>query len=337
MTFEFISAAAAGLLPTLLFLAALVFFDSYKLISPRLIIAVLVVGGLAAVASYFANDLILASSNLSAKNFTRYIAPVVEEGIKASILIFLLRTNRIGFLVDAGIFGFAVGAGFAVVENLYYLQTAMDMPFSLWLVRGFGTAIMHGGVAAVFAVTTHALSDRKSAATVGDILPGLLLAILTHSLYNHFSVSPLISTFLVIVVLSVLAAFIFRLSESALENWLNVGFDADAELLEVINSGSLSDSHVGQYLETLKHHFKPEVVFDLICYLRLHVELALRAKGILMMRESGFNPDPDPDVRAYLEELSALETRVGPTGLLALKPFLHMSRKDLWQLYVLGK
>ena len=115
----------------------------------------------------------------------------------------------------------------------------------------------------------------------------------------------------------------------------HAGFDADAELLEIINSGELSDSHVGEYLESVKSHFQPVVVVDLICYLRLYVELALRAKGVLMARESGFDMETDPEVEASLEELKALETSIGPTGLLALKPFLHMSRKDLWQLYML--
>ncbi len=32
-----------------------------------------------------------------------------------------------------------------------------------------------------------------------------------------------------------------------------------------------------------------------------------------------------------------LEKSIGKTGKLALKPFLHMSRQDLWQFYVPGK
>jgi len=28
---------------------------------------------------------------------------------------------------------------------------------------------------------------------------------------------------------------------------------------------------------------------------------------------------------------------IGKTGILAMRPFLHMTRKDLWQLYVLEK
>jgi hypothetical protein len=32
-----------------------------------------------------------------------------------------------------------------------------------------------------------------------------------------------------------------------------------------------------------------------------------------------------------------LEKSIGRTGILALQPMLHMSQKDLWQLYMLGK
>jgi len=334
-TYDLLTAALAGLLPTALFLVALMLIDSYKLVSLRQILILIAAGGVAALLSFFANDVVIALTHLPATPFARYVAPVIEESFKALVLIYLLRGNRIGFLVDAAIFGFAAGAGFAIAENLYFLHIAADMPLGLWLVRGFGTAIMHGGVAAIFCVTAHALSEQKSAADLSDMLPGLFLAILIHALYNHFVLSPLLSTLIVMLLLPAVALFMFRLSEKALQHWLNVGFDADAELLEVINSGELSSSNVGKYLETVKHRFQPAIVVDLICYLRLHVELALRAKGVLLARESGFEMEEDPAVAASLNELAALEKSIGATGRLALKPFLHMSRKDLWQIYML--
>ena len=74
-------------------------------------------------------------------------------------------------------------------------------------------------------------------------------------------------------------------------------------MLELINSGRLSDSPVGQYLHTLKDRFRGPVVADLLCYLRLYTELALRAKGILMMRENGFEVPVDEATRAKFAEL----------------------------------
>jgi hypothetical protein len=73
----------------------------------------------------------------------------------------------------------------------------------------------------------------------------------------------------------------------------------------------------------------------MMCLLRLRAELAIRAKGVLMMREAGFEPAPDSTVKGKLEELRYLEKNIGRTGLLALDPFLHTGTRELWQLTVL--
>ena len=44
-----------------------------------------------------------------------------------------------------------------------------------------------------------------------------------------------------------------------------------------------------------------------------------------------------PGTREKFAEMRYLEKSIGRTGLLALQPMLHMSHKDLWQLYMLGK
>ncbi len=56
-----------------------------------------------------------------------------------------------------------------------------------------------------------------------------------------------------------------------------------------------------------------------------------------MMRENGFEVPVDEPTHAKFAELSYLETSFGETGLLAIQPMCHMSQKDLWQLYMLGK
>jgi RsiW-degrading membrane proteinase PrsW (M82 family) len=325
-----------ALLPTLVFLAALVFFDSYKLVSLRLVLGTIVFGGLCAAASYLVNDAAREAFGVSTLVLSRYLAPVIEEVIKALLLVYMLRTNRIGFLVDAAIFGFAVGAGFAIMENLYYLQVQSDAHIGVWIVRGFGTAIMHGGVSAMFAVIAQGLSETREDVRSIDLLPGLLLAILTHSLYNHFFLAPILSTLLILVMLPILSYVVILQSQQEVSRWLDVGFDADTELLEIIFSGEFPNSHVGQYLTSLQQRFPGEIVVDMLCYLRLHKELALRAKGMLMMRENGITVEIDDDVRATLKEMKALQKSIGKTGQAAIRPFLRVSRKDLWQIYLLA-
>jgi RsiW-degrading membrane proteinase PrsW (M82 family) len=326
-----------GLAPVACFLGILVALDSYKLVKLRNVLAVLAAGAAVAGASYGINGELLERLDIGFVNYTRYVAPPLEELLKAAIVVALIRGHRIGFLVDAAIVGFAAGTGFAMVENLLYLRIAPDASLGAWLVRGFGTAIMHGGATAIFAVMGLAMVERSRRTGFAAFAPGFVVAVVLHSAFNHFFFSPLISTAGIAIVLPVTLQLVFSRSEAAVGKWLGTGFDADTEMLELIGSGRLSDSPVGRYLTQLKEKFEGPVVADLICYLRLHTELALRAKGILMMRESGFDAPVDEATREKFAELRYLEKSIGPTGRKALQPMLHMSHKDLWQLYMLGK
>lgn len=329
--------ASIGLLPVLCFLVALVALDSYKLVRLRSVAAVIALGGVAAALSYLANVLAMAGVGMDFASYARTVGPLVEEALKACVVLVLIRTHRIGFLVDAAIFGFAVGTGFAMIENLYYLQDLSGAHIGVWIVRGFGTALLHGGVQSMFAVMVLALTDRRGAMDAGAVLPPLLAAWLLHATFNNFVLPPIYQTLLLLVMLPPLMMLVFSRSERAVQGWLGTGFDADQELLELLHSGNFSESPHGQYLHALRARFSGAVVADLACYLRLHVELALRAKGVLMMRENGIDPGIDDLTREKFEELRYLEGAVGPTALLAVKPLLQMSRRDLWQLYMLGR
>ena len=326
-----------GVVPVVCFLATLFYLDSYKLVKLGWVVAIVVCGAVAAGVSYLLNAAILAIVKIDLIDYSRYIAPLVEEFAKALIIVGLIYAHRIGFLVDAAIFGFAVGTGFALVENVYFLRLIPDAGFGTWILRGFGTAIMHGGTTAIFGVMGLALLEKTRERNVVALLPGFVLAVLLHSGYNHLTSSPRLSTLATLIVLPPILYLVFQRSEKAVGDWLGSGFDADTEMLELINSGRLSSSPVGQYLTTMKDKFKGPVVADLLCYLRLYTELALRAKGILMMRESGFEVPVDEATQAKFAEMRYLEGSIGKTGLLAIQPMCHMSHKDLWQLYMLGK
>jgi hypothetical protein len=267
--------------------------------------------------------------------YSRYVAPVIEEGLKAGYVVYLLSRSKVGFVVDAGIYGFAIGTGFAFVENLYYVNVHETATVWTWIVRGFGTAVMHGGATAILAMVSRALHTRSDAFRPRLVLPGLWVAAVLHSLYNSFLLQPLLATALIMLVFPYVAITIFQQSERETREWLGTGFDTDQELLLAVRTGQMSGTPVGKYLRGLRNRFTPEIIVDMMCLLRLRAELAIRAKGILMMREAGFEADPDPTIPAKFDELRYLEKSIGSTGMLALHPFIHTSTRDLWQLNLL--
>ena len=325
---------ALALLPVCLFLLSLLYLDSYKLVRPQMIAQLVIIGCVVAAISLFINW-ILETHGVDRRLLLRFGAPAVEEILKGLPLLFLIRSKRIGFLIDAAIFGFAIGTGFALVENFYYLSTLLHASPALWVVRGFGTAVMHGGTTAILAMTTVALSERKHSDSLWLFVPGLLMAFAIHSLFNHFVVSPVASAIVIVLLFPPILVLVFSQSERYLQSWLGSGFDLDSELLRVIGSGEFGQSPAGEYLQSLRDHFDGAVLADMLCYLRMHSELSLRAKGVLMLHENGFPVKKDPDIAEKLAELRYLEKSIGKTGELAIAPIMNRSSHDIWQLRML--
>ena len=329
--------AVVALLPVVAFLALLLSLDSYKLVRIRTVLVVIACGALLALFAYPINGSLLRASGLSVTTFVRYLGPLSEEILKTALIVALVRTHRVGFLVDAAILGFSIGTGFSVMENVYYLRQFPDAGLGTWIVRGFGTALMHGGTTALVGVAGMALLERSTRTGVWVFVPGLVAAVLVHSGYNHLLEWPKTATVTMLLILPAILYLVFERSDKAVGDWLGTGFDADAERLALLNSGRIADSPIGRYLETLKHTLAGPIVADVLCYVRLHTELALRAKGVLMMRENGFEARIDDDTRAKFEEMRYLERSIGRTMVLAVHPMLHMSHKELWQIYMLDK
>jgi len=330
-------AFAVSVLPVFLFLGALVLIDSYRLVALRAVLLSVLAGAVAALASYGVNVWLQGTLDLDLSRYSMYVAPVVEESLKAIFIIYLLRSSKVGFVVDAAIHGFAIGTGFAFLENLYYLQVSPNAALWTWIVRGFGTAIMHGGATGIVAMVSKTFDNRFDRFGFHHLLPGLSVAVVLHSLYNHFLLHPLLATPLIVLAFPYISIAIFQQSERETEAWLGTGFDTDQELLRLIHSGKMSETPVGSYLKTLRSRFPAEVIVDMLCLLRLHAELSIRAKGVLMMREAGFDAEPDPKLKDTFEELRYLKKNIGRTGLLAMDPFLHTSTRDLWQLNILNQ
>jgi RsiW-degrading membrane proteinase PrsW (M82 family) len=335
---ELLLRAPIALIPVLLFLLALVQLDAYKLLRVRLVLAMVGAGGLAAGASYLINNYAYAAFSGDFTAYTRYVSPWIEECLKAVLVVFLIRTRRVGLPVDAGIAGFAIGTGFALVENLYYLGTRPDAALAVQVIRGFGTAIMHGGTAALLAMISITLYEKRPHGGPQLLLPGFLAAVALHTAFNLLLVRPALATLAILVVLPLVIHLVFRYSERSLRAWLDADLESNLQLLDSITTGAFLNSHAGRYLQALRARFRGEDLADMLCCLRLHGELALRAKGVLMLRESGIDEAPiDAETRDKLAELAQLKRAIGKTGVLALRPLMMATGKDIWELTLLGR
>lgn len=323
------------IVPVLIFLTGLFFLDSFKLVKMRSILIALFIGGLIAVPAYLINHWLLFSVKIDFLSLQRYLAPVFEESLKSLYLIFLIKSNKVGFVVDSVLIGFSIGAGFSVIENIYYLNLVEESNLLIWLIRGFGTAILHGSTTSLMAIISKNFCEWKNSTNMIYFLPGLITAIIFHSLFNFFILPPLISTMLILIISPALIFISFDSSEKLLRKWLGIGFDSDVQILEMIRSGKVLNSRIGAHLYSLKSKIPGEILADILCYMRIFVELSINAKGLLIMKESGFKSNIDTTVKDKFKEFEYLEKSIGKTGILVVRRFLHITSRELWQIYML--
>jgi len=319
-------------LPALLFLLFLFLLDSFKLVRVQTLILCVVWGVLCTLAGYVLNTLAASKLQLDFDFLSRYVSPVIEETLKGLFVYYLITKKKIGFMIDAVIYGFAIGTGFSLVENIYYTMNAPPENNPLiWIVRGFGTAFMHGGCTSLLALM-FMVSINSYSMKILAFLPGLFLAILLHSGFNHFPLNPMLQTLLIMVLLPMMFAVIFMISNKKLQQWLEIEFNSEVDLLYMIRKGEFGKTKAGDYLLSIKSHFPPETLVDMYCYIGLYLELSIKAKRNLMLQENGFPIVVEDDILPKLTELAQLRRQIGKVGEMALSPLIRMNYRNLWQL-----
>jgi hypothetical protein len=189
----------------------------------------------------------------------------------------------------------------------------------------------------VFAMLAKGLADRHPRRTGLTLAAALATVVAIHWAYNQFLLPPLVATLVLLVVLPLLVTVVFERSERATREWVGEGLDLDVELLNLLTSRDFGGARAGGYLRELRSRFPGPVVADMFCLLRIELELAIRAKGMLLAREAGLHVPSDPALTAMLQEWRYLQSSIGKTGLLALRPLCATSARDDWHRYLLGQ
>lgn len=331
--------ALIALAPVVLLLFVFDRLDAFDLINLREILLLLGGGGVIAALCFFTNWRVLDGFPIGTSDYSRYVAPVIEETLKAVPIIALFAMNRLGFKIDAAIAGFALGAGFSMVENLWYLYMIAEANVTGWLVRGFGTAIMHGGTTALFAIASHEMTERQAEGAAAQyrfnavlFLPGLLLAIILHGLFNALAGAPLVAMAATLLLAPATIFFALARNERATRHWLASDQAMHAQMLAEIRNGGFSGSALAGAIRDAAGRLGSKAAEDVLAYAELKTELVLRAEELILASQSGQSATVGTEDRAKFARLHKLEGRLGKAVTAAVSRELGFTRNDLWEL-----
>ena len=324
----------AAILPIVIYIFVVYKIDNFSLISIRNLFLQVLCGMIAALVCF---GLFQLTGMILSERQSDIFNPVLEEIIKAVPLLWLATRKKIVFFIDSVICGAAVGGGFSILENIFYLLLGDEMGIGTVLFRSLEVALIHMGCSAIVAASlmlvTRLVLRARSRLSIGKgniaMTAFLLLAPpILHVCHNMFHFNPLMQFVFVFGTMGGLLVWIYFYDVEMIHSWLDTGLDKQLSLLDSIKNGRLGDTTAGYFLESVKEAFPPEDFFDIICYVQLHVELSVASRSRVMVRESGLEQDfPLTDemkelILSQYTEYKLLEKRLGNAARMTIAPIV---------------
>jgi RsiW-degrading membrane proteinase PrsW (M82 family) len=324
----------AALLPVVIYIIVVYQIDNFSLISVKRLLLLILCGMLTALACFALFQL---TGTIIPESLSDSVNPIIEEMVKGIPLLWLAARKKIVFFIDSVICGAAVGGGFSILENIFYLLLGDQMGIGTVLFRGLEVALVHMGCSALVAaglmliVRMIEYSRSRSVVKKSDIAMSVFLlseAPVLHLFHNTFHFVPLVQFVFVIGTLGGLLVWTYFYDVEMIHSWIDTGLDKQLDLLASIKTGRLDDTPTGKFLESVKDAFPPKDYFDIICYVQLHVELSVASRSRVMLRETGLEDNlPLSDemkeqiISQYIE-YKTLEKRLGNAARMTIAPIV---------------
>ena len=329
---------AVSLIPIIVYIIFIYKIDHFALISIKRLLLLALIGMLTALACF---GLFLLTDRVISGKSADIIHPVIEELVKSIPLLILAFRKRIAFFIDSVICGAAVGGGFSFLENIFYLVLGDSVDLSTGLFRGLEVALIHMGCSAIIAagmmMAVRQIERKRSRTAMrwNDIIKTTALfvvALAFHVFHNMFQFTPIMQFVWVLSVMVGMIAVVYFYDIDMTHRWLDKGLDMQINLLRSIEGGHLLNTPTGTFLESVKELFPPNVYFDIICYVRLQIELSVAAKTRFMLHEVGMDEPLEANKKelymSQFVELSELEKNIGPSAKMTIAPIVKLSPAD---------
>ena len=324
----------AAILPVVIYIFIVYRIDNFSLINVKNLFLQVLCGMVAALVCF---GLFQLTGLILSENQSDFFNPVLEEIIKAIPLLWLATRKKIVFFIDSVICGAAIGGGFSILENIFYLLLGNEMGIGTVLFRGLEVALIHMGCSAIIAAglmlgirlilrSRSRLPIKNSDALM--VISLLVVAPVLHVCHNTFHFNPLVQFIFVIGTMGGLLVWTYFYDVEMIHRWLDTGLDKQLSLLDSIKKGQLSDTPTGHFLQSVKDAFPPEDFFDMICFVQLHVRLSVASRSRVMLWESGLERDlPLTDemkelILSQYTEYRLLEKRLGNTARMTIAPIV---------------
>jgi len=255
----------------------------------------------------------------------RLVAPIEEEIFKALVFIYLFKRINFTYFVDAAVYGFSIGIGFAVIENFEYISGLADQAaLSLAISRVISTNLIHASASSIAGMAFGRARFFNFGRQVRVIAQGLALAMVLHLFFNNL-VSSVGGGMLLVY-----AAFVGMLATWYIIREINSGMRDAKQWIEEklgmadrVTAGEAAMVNRMSDLQTLlapiAAQFGEQKAGDVERFLIIQARLGILRKNLERLQDEFLLKETRQEMDKLREEMDVLRRKVGSYTMMTLR------------------
>jgi RsiW-degrading membrane proteinase PrsW (M82 family) len=332
---NFFFGLALAFIAPLFFLGLIRQFDLYRIGQSQTILACAGWGAVAFAPAALTHSSLARFQLIDQHIIGQFVAPVLEEALKALILIYLIRRPQFTYFLDGALYGFATGIGFAIAENIEYITHDQTFALTVAFQRTFSTTLIHASSSAVIGAALGVFRLETSRARWLVLALGLFLAIGQHISFNIMImivrerelVLSIISGFLGVFFI----ALIMQHGQKQARKWITqkLGMGDRVTRNEVNAVDRLGGA--GEPLRPVFERFGAETAGRVEKLLYLQARLGIKRKTLDSFRDNAVMRNAvEAEIRAMRTEMEEVRRAIGTYAMLFVRGLFTDEMASVW-------
>jgi protease PrsW len=322
-------------LTPLLFLYIIWSLEIYALARFKLLLVALGWGVVAFGIALGIQTVMLRTGILTLEQVKLFSAPILEEVLKAALIIVLAARMWLRYSVDGTAYGFAIGTGFAIGENLLYINQNPDSVLELTLVRLLSTTLMHTFTTAVVGTVAGNNIYLGNQARVNRVFAALTGVVLVHAVFNQIASTQ--QGFLLLVMAMAIGVGSTGILILLINQHLKIETQSiERELSDTLSRGELAATlHPEAIAATLSKHraeVDPQRAHLIQEYITLQAQRAILKKGQGLSRRPKLSKSLENQLQNIEQRLAALRSEIGLYTWIWLRTVVPSEESAMWTL-----
>jgi RsiW-degrading membrane proteinase PrsW (M82 family) len=322
-------------LTPLIFLYIIWSLEIYALARFKLLLVALGWGVVAFGIALAIQTVLLRAGILSLEQVTLISAPILEEVLKAALIIVLSARMWLRYAVDGTAYGFAIGTGFAIGENLLYINQNPGYSLDLTLARLLSTTLMHTFTTAVIGTVAGNNIYLAWQARANRVIAALIGVVFVHAVFNQIANTQ--QGFLLLVMGTAIGTGSTGILILLINQHLKTESQSiERELSDTLSRGELAATlHPEAIAATLAKHraeLDPKRARLIQEYITLQAQRAIFKRGQGLSRRPKFAKSLENQLQNVEQQLLALRSEIGLYTWIWLRTVVPSEESAMWTL-----